>query len=171
MKYLAALCLFFSLSSSAQEQEEIFFQTRPEGRYVISYTSGEYTFLFDYDDFLKEVVWNPKERPDVQQFIDGRISAQGFVEIKASNERFVMDGEETDLETITSDHEIARLIEKGNVVVQDRSGKTAINSIISTRETKVATRSELYVYTHPGTGEQLFKTKIYFFVGSGCPSF
>lgn len=171
MKYLAALCLFFSLSSLAQEQEEIFFQTRPEGRYVISYTSGDYTFLFDYSDFLKEVVWNPKERADIEQFIDGRISAQGFVEINGSGQRFVMDGEETNLETITSDTEIAHLIEKGNLIVQDRSGKAALNSILATHEIKVPTRSEFYVYTHPETGEQLFKRKLNFFVGSGCPSF
>lgn len=170
MKYLVALFLLVSLDVFSQ-QKEITLQTHPEGQYVLAYSYGNHTLLFEYTDFLSWFSEDEKLLAELRQWMDTKINANGLVNLNASTQKFTdSDGEETTLKALLSNRMIARMINSGNLIVRDASGRETISSLIRTKEVKSDNDKGSMVYTDPNTGDVVFENKIRF-VSIICPAF
>ena len=173
MKYLAILFLSLSLNAFSQ-QEQIFLQTSPEDQYVVQYTSGDYTFLFDYNDFLEVTYEDDETMKIISAWMDTKIQSQGFVILNASK-TFSIGDETIKLQEVFSRRAIVRLIQSGNMIIEDASGRQTVSSLVlgiaRTPETKSCRAKNEYTFTDPSTGTIVFKDQILGWRSTGCPSF
>lgn len=169
MKKLLFLFLVCSLNGLAQVKEEIFLQTRPESSYIMSYTYGKYTFLFDYEDFLRMLPLHDAEtKANIRTYFDGQLQAHAIVSLN-KNHKIMWEGEETSLREMIEKTMVRKLLRNGNLVITDAYGKPVISHISYT--TSYEGRLMETVVKDPATDQVIFECAYYGFRMSGCPSF
>ncbi len=168
MKYLALLFLSLSLNTFAQTEKQILLQTSPTEKYNITYTAGEYTFCFSYQDFmdnLRHLYFSKEEKLSLQAYIDSKLASQPTFEL-VSGHIIQKDNEKQDLKELIERRVIYKLICSGNFILLDASGRPAVQAI----NRSFPKNDNWAVFTNADTGKEIYRYEGYFRT-TGTPSF